>query len=29
MHGDFEVLGWKHLAGSFLAPELDQLLRER
>ena len=29
MHGDFEVLGWKHLAGFNEPPELDLELRER
>ena len=29
MHGDFEVLGWKHLGGSNEQTELDLKLRER
>ena len=29
MHGDFEILGWKHLAGSNEQPELYLELRER
>ena len=29
MHGDFEILGWKHLAGSPAGAELDLELRER
>ena len=29
MHGDFDILGSEHLGGSFLVPELDQLLRDR
>ena len=29
MHGDFEILGWKHLGGSYAGAELDLELRER
>ena len=29
MHGDFEVLGWKHLAECLSGAELDLKLRER
>ena len=27
MHGDFEILGWKHLAGSNAVAELDQFFQ--
>ena len=29
MHGDFDILGSEHLAGSSVEAELDQILRDR